>query len=441
VKYFSLELKALSPLAIRADHATGGADTAKSISGTTLAGSLAAVYRLWPSGDAKGFEALFLSGKLSYPYLYPALFKDSNLHTPDFPVYPLPKTAHSCKRFSGFQYMTEDEIEKGEKRRHGVRDELFDWTLFNRSRELSRNISDTLAIMERHKYCPGLSKELDCQQMMEAFSGYYSRLDRERLLAAQIDAHTRLQTRTGINRQSGTVEEGILYNRQVFDDGMRFWGVVRVDDENDSKLAEEFQTLLTQIGNSRLVRVGTGRTRGLGKVSLTMTPVKDEAHSLDTFKEKLVKFNNSLRQEAEAIGLKDHLQPFYFALTLHSPTILYDDLLRYRGRIDVPMLAELAGLSPELFPAKMFQLVYQTASIRRITGWNELWGTPRMNEYAIDTGSVFMFACLQPLNDTLFNTLVQSLFRLEEQGIGQCRGEGFGRVCVSDPFHREVKLV
>src|SRR6266568_4958377 len=114
------------------------------------------------------------------------------------------KTAHSCKRFSGFQYMTEDEIEKGEKRRHGVRDELFDWTLFNRSRELSRNISDTLAIMERHKYCPGLSKELDCQQMMEAFSGYYSCLDRERLLAAQIDAHTRLQTRTGINRQSGT---------------------------------------------------------------------------------------------------------------------------------------------------------------------------------------------------------------------------------------------
>src|SRR5437588_7289348 len=103
-------LKADSPLAIRADHALGGADTARYITGTTLAGSLAAVHRLLHGQHEGDFASLFLSGKVSYPDLYPAMFRDPDMSTLDFPVYPLPKTAQSCKRFSGFQYMTKDEI-------------------------------------------------------------------------------------------------------------------------------------------------------------------------------------------------------------------------------------------------------------------------------------------------------------------------------------------
>ncbi len=71
-----------------------------------------------------------------------------------------------------------------------------------------------------------------------------------------------------------------------------------------------------------------------------------------------------------------------------------------------------------------------------MSGWNELWGTPRTNEYALDIGSVFLFGTtIEPIN-----SLWQALFRLEEEGAGQRRTEGFGRICVSDPFHLEVTL-
>lgn len=437
MKHFSIELNAHSPLAIRSDHASGGAETAKFISGTTLAGSLAAVHRLLHSRETSEFEALFLSGKVSYPNLYPALFKDDRVHALDFPVYPLPRTAQSCKRFSGFQYMAVDEIKKGEEKRHGVRDGLFDWALFNLSREVDRETVATLDILKRHKLClydiaNNPQAPQYCNESMDHFGGYYCRDDREEIafLSAQVDGHTRLQTRTGIDRTSGTVHEGILYNRQVFDDGMRFWGLVAVNDDGDERTVSQLQGFLEEVGDTGLVRIGTGRTRGLGNVSLRVKPA-GEQDKLNMFQSRLIAFHEVLRREAEKVGLKESLKPFYFALTLHSPLIVCDDLLRYRGTIDEDMLEQLTGLS-----SSMFKAVYQCASTRRVTGWNELWGTPRTNEYAIETGSVFLFACSQDLDDTL----VQSLFKLEEQGIGRRRTEGFGRVCVSDPFHLEVEL-
>ncbi len=56
-----------------------------------------------------------------------------------------------------------------------------------------------------------------------------------------------------------------------------------------------------------------------------------------------------------------------------------------------------------------------------------------MNEYAIEAGSTFLFACSRELDDTL----MQALYSLEEEGIGRRRSEGFGRICISDPFHLE----
>ena len=51
MQYFSLNLETISPLAIRSDHAPTGAGSADYISGAALAGSLAAVYRLYYQQD------------------------------------------------------------------------------------------------------------------------------------------------------------------------------------------------------------------------------------------------------------------------------------------------------------------------------------------------------------------------------------------------------
>jgi CRISPR-associated protein Csx10 len=60
MKSIALSVQAISPLAIRSDHAPGGAETTKYIPGTALTGSLAAIYRLYHQDDEENFERLFL---------------------------------------------------------------------------------------------------------------------------------------------------------------------------------------------------------------------------------------------------------------------------------------------------------------------------------------------------------------------------------------------
>ncbi len=416
-------MQAISPLAIRSDHAPGGAELAKYISGTALAGSLAAVFRMYHPTATTNFERLFLKGGVQYPNLYPANFCNEDERTDNkLPVYPLPKTAESCKRFPGFRNAPGNE--KTDDPGHGIRDSLLDWAMYKLADRVKPALAAPilLAPFKKFEKCPHCHKPTP----IAPFSGYYCRKDGYSMIARP---DTRLQTHIGINRETGTVQESILYNRRVFDDQSRFWCLVRLDDG----LVSDFEQFIQAVGASGLVRIGTGRTRGLGKVHLTTSLFEDESDRFALFKERLNKFDRALRKRAELVkGFKPQLKPFYFVLTLHSPAILCDELLRYRSTIDEDMLANMTKLDEKENP---FQFLYQSASIRRITGLNELWGTPRANDIAIDSGSVFLFESEKSLED-----LANKLYTLEEEGIGKRRAEGFGRVYISDPFHLEVEL-
>ncbi|MBA2287408.1 MAG: hypothetical protein H0W02_18200 [Ktedonobacteraceae bacterium] len=425
---FSLNLETISPLAIRADHAPTRAESADYISGTALAGSLATLYRLYYQQNDTQFEELFLSGQVNFPDLYPATFGSKKMQEAlTAPVYALPKTAQSCKRFSGFMPLP-DEKKVTKDERHGARDALLDWAAFelgNIAQKAGQPIDVTtlLKSLREHKICPYPG----CGKPMDHFAGYYRRSEDGRL--ATSEAEKRLQTRTGINRDTGTVQEGILYNRTVFQEHTRFWGRLKVSED----LITPLKTFIEEVGLSGLLRVGTGRTRGMGKVHVNIKPIAAEQHSIETFKKNLETFNNTLKEVAlkwfPQSSYDLALKPFYFAVTLHSPVIIRDPLLRYMGTL------ASRTLLPDT-PEDTITPVYQAASTKRVTGWNELWGTPRTNEYAIDTGSVFLFASAVALDDGM----CQALFKLEEEGIGERRAEGFGRLRISDPFHLEEKL-
>jgi CRISPR-associated protein Csx10 len=413
VRYLPIDLRTLSPLAIRSDHAAEGSENTKYIPGTTFAGSLAAVHRLSYPEATDTFEELFLSGRVLYPDLYPAVFDDAGLQEIKTPVNPLPKTAQSCKRHKGFLFPQNEENEA-----HGVRDTLFDWAMFKMS-----SGEQQLQALRRHKNC-------SCGEPMDHFDGYYRQDDRRpfNMIAAQVEKRTHLRMHTGVNRETGTVEASILYNRRVFDEKMRFWGVIKFAD--DDRLEAHLRQYLDEVGQTGLVRIGTGRTRGLGKVSFLAENEDRAANRFGLFVQRLTQFNAKLQQQAEAMKIKTPC-PFYFALTLHSPTIIQDDLLRYRGTISDKTLENLLK-----FSVPSMQLVFENADVQRIRGWNEIWGTPRTQEYAISSGSVFLYSC----SSELIESALKALFELEEQGIGKRRAEGFGRICISDPFHLEVTL-
>jgi len=415
-----------SPLAIRSDHASGGAAGIKYIPGTTFLGGLAALYRLFyqdNTAEMDMFVPLFLNEQVLYPNLYPAIFDDPGLQNRNIPVYPIPKTAQSCKRHKGFRFP-----DNGRNDGHGVRDSLIDWALFkltSSNKDLQRSIQ-ALKILQHSKDC-------HCKEAMDHFDGYYRRGDIQpyRMIEAQVGSYIRLQTHTGIHRESGTVQEGILYNRQIFEEGMQFWGQVSFPD--DEQLVTHFKAFIREIGPTGMLRLGTGRTRGMGKVTLAVEQAKEEQVSFNAFTQRLTAFNNALHERAREFGLDTLPYDYFFALTLHSPLILCDVLLRYQSSIDTVILTDTLQ---ELLDCTIPKLkrIYYAASIRRVTGWQELWGTPRTREFAIESGSVFLFAC-PSLPD---QTLLKALFALEEHGMGKRRAEGFGRVCVSDQFHQQI---
>jgi CRISPR-associated protein Csx10 len=397
----------------------------------------------------KDFEKLFLKGQVYYPYLYPATLKiphritkkdeeEANaLQGDTLPIYPIPMTAQTCKKRSGFLFP------KGEKEDgHGVRDSLLDWAVFSLfTNEDNRKCEiEALEVLHAHHLC----RIETCKALMEPFKGYYRRsripaLEDGRLRYIKADVSTRLQTHTGINRKWGIVERDILYSREVIEDGMRFWGTVKLPEELESaftQLLEESTASNTGTQqNSSLFRIGTGRTRGLGAVKIVNRD--KEQHELNIFeeqlrefKERLKLFNETLIRRAKDANIQD-VKPFYFALTLHSPMILRDKFQRYCGVVDKETLAEIIDLSvDDVLP------IYHAARLEHITGWQELWGTPRFKEHAIATGSVFLFGLSCEPNATLWH----KLFTLEEEGMGERRADGFGRVMLSDPFHQEEGL-
>lgn len=421
MKRFYLRVTARSPLTIRSDHAEGGVRTTQYIPGATLLGSLAASHRILRPEKEEEFATFFLNEQVYFPHLYPAHFGTRSFHDRNLPVMPLPKTAQTCKRFSGF-LPTPDEDDVDE--RHGVRDSLLDWAIFSLLDNPHSAIPMLLSPFDGHDACTyakGKYSNGSCGQVMDHISGYYrrGRFDPKQRMKAKVA--TRLQTRTGINREWGVVEESILYNREVFDEGMTFWGDVILPKEH----SETFKKFVEEATKEDVIRMGTGRTRGLGHVQIDVWDTQESKPA--NFSDRLLTFDTAVKQQARASGVQQ-LAPFYFAITLQSSTILCDAFLRYQKTLDAASLPGLLGLS-----AFKFQGVYQSVAIQRITGWNELWGTPRPNDYAIEMGSTFLFATdQQPVEG-----LIEALRTREETGIGRRCSEGFGRISISDPFHLE----
>ena len=181
----------------------------------------------------------------------------------------------------------------------------------------------------------------------------------------------------------------------------------------------------------------------MGKVTLQIEDAENDQQRFATFSKRIVDFQKALEQRAHYFKLEQLPHPTFFALTLHSPVILCDDLLRYRSTIDAEVLQELLGCRmPGL------ELIHHAESMQRVTGWQELWGTPRAAEYAIESGSVFLFACSSPLDAKV----LEALFALEEKGVGKRCAEGFGRICISDnsiykftrrghPMKKEMQII
>lgn len=401
---YAVQITDCGPLSFRDGRETTNPGTLDYVPGSVLLGVLATVYAQLHD-DTQIFDEIFFDEETSFGNLYPSRFEKEDLNGGIDPVYPIPMTAASCKRFAGFHF---DEVDTDQPH-HGVRDTVIPWTLFCLSQQKRIDVLQPLAT------CP----HRGCGQPFDHFSGFYRRDPFEATMLGKADVRKGLRTRTGINRSTGSVQQSILYSRETLQSGMTFWGTATVPDKH----ADAFDAFIQTANTSGLLRLGNNRTRGFGSVLLQVDSIDDD--DIESLRQRMLLFDSKLRRQASDhdIGLPHNL---YFPLTLTSDAIVYDRLLRQRTMLDANTLSS--------FGIEDTELIYHHSSLRQVMGWNNLWRIPKANDTAIAMGSVFLFGLSQELDDDL----LQVLLRMQRNGIGVRRREGFGRLIIASPFHWEV---
>lgn len=399
------------PISLRSNRDASGAESIDYVPGRVVLGGLARAHTVLRNNIAE-FNEFFLSPHSSFGNLYPASFRPDliDLQGDTDPVYPLPATAVTCKRFGGFTF---DEYDAQDDPHHGVYDTLISWALFSLGGQIQPGF---LAGLSRCNHSSG------CQEQLDRFDGYYRRnsWDNRKMGCPQVDRGIR--TRTGISRQTGAVAKSILYSREVLGPGMSFWGTATIPDSS----VDTFYRFVEEANDAGELRFGSNRTRGLGRAVLSM----DTPGSVDTtqdLKARVLSFNQEFQQQAAIAGVMlPHT--LYVPVTLASDVILLDHLLRYQTYISADYLQESWQLSDAV-------LVYHSCSVQPVMAWNDTLHLPRADETAVAKGSVFLFGFSSSLDDSKIGTFL----RMQEQGLGVRLREGFGRIVIANSFHWEVK--
>ncbi len=424
MKHYFVTFKTMAPLLLgdrpRDQHMTSN----DYVPGSALLGGLAYAYlrekRLTTDAIDAGFESFFLKDRIWFGDLYPATFKP--FITSEKPVKPLPHTARSCKRWPGFTYKGKEH--EDDEERHGVVDHLIVWSLFEASHQ------QNTAVVYANRNCA----YKHCGQQLDRFDGFYRMYRPE--ISGKAQLHTRLVTGTGINRLTGTVQEQILFSKEVIaavtprGEGQLFQGRLTLDDA----LEDDFFDFLEQ--ESLQLRVGRAKTRGFGKLQLTDYS-EQQPETLDAFRERLTQFDALVKDQARDYQiLADnpqesgiHPEYFYFSITCCADLILRGANLRYRTSLTADYVQQEL-----LNTVHGIKILYQNASVYRITGWNNLWRLPKTAEPAIGKGSAFLIEYQGTPDETFWNRLHQGQY----DGIGTRKAEGFGWISISDDFHREV---
>lgn len=409
---YAVTATAKTPLSLRMGRNNTEAATIDHIPGSALFGALVNAYSTMYPGQTHELEELLFSETTRLGNLYPVDAKE-NAANPKQPVYPFPRTAHSCKRFGGFK-STANKTDA-----HGIHDHLIPLALFEMS-----NYQKPELLRERRLCEFTNANGLTCQEARSPQrEGYYRRGETAGAWSS-FEPKAMLRTHNGISRRRGTVQESILFSRSVMAAESVFWGMLRVDDDDHAVTLKQFVEEASQAG---MIRVGSNRSRGMGRVELTLTACDPDTP--EKLAGRLETFNQSLTQTAAAheISLK---YKRYVPITLTADAILIDHLLRYQSSLKAAYLAETHDLTGA-------ELMYSNLSMRRIMGWNGLYQLPKADQLAVSKGSVFLFG----FDSTIDRDLVEKLYNLQELGVGLHRREGYGQLLIANPFHWEVDKV
>ncbi len=163
------------------------------------------------------------------------------------------------------------------------------------------------------------------------------------------------------------------------------------------------------------IKIGIAKKDDYGRVGVEIGKAEQHDPALNTIKLKGVEDKNA------------------FTLWCHSTVLLRDRALRSVSGVKL-LEAELSkrlGVRVEACESDPDDHKIEAAlRTDRTEGWLERWQLPRPSFVGIAAGSCVRFKVTE--GDT--NTLLDELKKLQQRGLGERRGEGFGEVCFNDPL-------
>lgn len=295
-----------------------------------------------------------------------------------FRARPVPLSARTCKSRPGF---VEDELGDGPGEHGGG---VCDWLLHG---------------------VPPTAEHDEFERFPEFYARNYPECQKVAVPRLFITQHER-------DNRRGVTREGRLFSRQLIARGTVFLGYLRSNSPiSDQAMQDIFSRLSITVPGALEMSIG----RSPGRVRVEILP------------------------EANVPGvLPAPLQPadldatLRFTVTCLSDTLVVDEYLRPLQQLPGELLQrQLGGAVKRCTRERFF------AGTTIVPGWNGAYQRPCEEECAIVKGSAFLFNCeLAP--EKTAHDLLQALNALQQRGLGVRRSEGFGEICVNDPFHRHL---
>lgn len=309
------------------------------------------------------------------------------------PSFPLPLTAIECKLHPGFSDA------RGMQKGHGIRDTALlrlCWKLLEGKARAP--IPLTFRCWEEN--CGGRAVQAE-GFVVEGSQGW-----------EKVSVPTALQTKVALSRSRRASQEGMLYRVVAIPPGLSFVGRLWVRDRN---LFDLVQAAVEACG------VGGQCTRGFGAAALSEVSCR-----LPAIPDRISRFNEALKNVwkdlAPLFGVAEAApDKLHFSVDLVAPGIFEDP----HG---------LGSLVPQLRKEAVPVLTLTRPAFAG--GWSTAWGLPKPTALAAAAGSVYVFRW-----EGRKDELVAYAMELEERGIGDRTGEGYGEILVCHPFHLKTEPV
>jgi CRISPR-associated protein Csx10 len=227
--------------------------------------------------------------------------------------------------------------------------------------------------------------------------------------------------------QRPTAEVGGVYTYQAIPAGTILRSEIRLRHSLAETLANKCSDWWHSLEGQH--RIGRAKKDDYGVVEIRC---KSEPKALEIDMKDRLKLNQETEVQRDLYSLDIASGKSELTVWLLSDLLIRDERLRFTaqpeelGRVLKEEL-KVNGDAPKFTLRRHGQLLSFLARVRRTESWHVGWGQPRPSLVGLAAGSCFMFDVEGTLDP-------KALVRLEREGLGERRAEGYGQIMFNSPL-------